>query len=610
MAAQTPSVRRFGGSLPILRGITFALLMVAALVAMPFYPVPLVWLIAIVCGVAAVFVPIAAVIVFVVALFLPLAAVNLFVAAIVLLAGVATCALLAEHDGTVFLVIALAVAATAVRAEWVLPIIAGYLLGVTEGASTAVAACVVIELIGLALGRPVLGVTVTGGAVNVMGSLLARGPVNPLAFAWVRGAVAHVWPSVTSTVGSAMRTKYLVLLIAQPALWGVAAALVGAARDQVLAGERSRVVFGPLLAAAGAVALGAASGVLLTVMGAPVPAQLLTIASLEACVLAAIWALVWEGVFKAVPPVAPVVPDAAAAATGVMARQAVEEADVDDLLRTIAQTEQQLARHYVHATILISDVQGFSTLTHQDGSLESARAIQEQRDLLLPVVEYYGGSGKSAGGDGLLATFGGPAPAVAAAVDMQRVLAARNQGPHAGRALLVRIGLAEGEVVVDRDGRPFIGDALNVAARVMSLARGGQIYVADAVCDAATTPTAYFGAFDLKNIAEPVRVSEVLWAEGQQPMPPEVAGAKGRATPQAAQDVVEVAPCAPEPATASGTGMDPAAPPSEPAPDPAAGAGTGPAPSAPPAGPASAAPAAGPAPPAQPPEPPRPDPGS
>ncbi len=172
---------------------------------------------------------------------------------------------------------------------------------------------------------------------------------------------------------------------------------------------------------------------------------------------------------------------------------------------------------------MITDMKSFSAMTEQDGSVLTAKAIQRHRDLLLPVIEKYHGCGKSTGGDGLVAAFDVRSDALAAAAEMQRMLSAYNAEHHGERDLLVRIGIAQGEVVLDRHGRPFIGAALNLAARVMNLADGGQAFstaiVASAAPEAGVT-VASLGDFELKNIAKPVEVVEILWAEGQQPRPP------------------------------------------------------------------------------------------
>ena len=106
---------------------------------------------------------------------------------------------------------------------------------------------------------------------------------------------------------------------------------------------------------------------------------------------------------------------------------------------------------------------------------------------------------------------------------MQQALAEHNAEHPGEREIWVRMGLASGEVVLDNGGRPFIGAALNLAARVMNLADGGQVFATgDVAAEAAQAGlvSRSFGDFELKNIAKPVEVVEILWAEGQEPQRP------------------------------------------------------------------------------------------
>ena len=156
---------------------------------------------------------------------------------------------------------------------------------------------------------------------------------------------------------------------------------------------------------------------------------------------------------------------------------AAEDEDVDELLRLIATAEEKVATQYTSVkTVLITDMKSFSPMTEEYGSALTAKAVQRHRDLLLPAIQRHGGQGKPAGGDGLIAAFDDAATAVAAAIEMQQVLAEHNRNHPYERDMTVRIGIAYGEVVLDRGGRPFIGNALNVAARIMNLADGGQAF--------------------------------------------------------------------------------------------------------------------------------------
>jgi adenylate cyclase len=179
-------------------------------------------------------------------------------------------------------------------------------------------------------------------------------------------------------------------------------------------------------------------------------------------------------------------------------------------------------------------------MTEEEGSFVTAKAVQRHRDLLLPLIEARSGMGKSTGGDGLIASFESAQDAVCASIEMQQALKRYNAEHPREREILVRVGIADGEVVLDRGGRPFIGAALNLAARVMSLGDGGQVLVTRAIATKTKDPnviTSSHGEFELKNIALPVEVIEVLWHDGQAPCDP-----RTLTTPKPQEEAVPAAP--------------------------------------------------------------------
>jgi class 3 adenylate cyclase len=57
----------------------------------------------------------------------------------------------------------------------------------------------------------------------------------------------------------------------------------------------------------------------------------------------------------------------------------------------------------------------------------------------------------------------------------------------------------------------------------MNLGDGGQVLTTQQMIEASRDPglrTHPHGAYELKNIAEPVQIIEILWAEGQKPLEP------------------------------------------------------------------------------------------
>jgi class 3 adenylate cyclase len=250
------------------------------------------------------------------------------------------------------------------------------------------------------------------------------------------------------------------------------------------------------------------------------PSGVLALQAAISVLIAALGAVVWDRAFRISQPAA----TQGAADRAELRGMSAEDADVDELLRLIATAEDKIAnQHTTHGVVMITDMKSFSRMTEEEGSFVTAKAVQRHRDLLLPVIESHGGKGKSTGGDGLVATFDSAEEAVCAAREMQQTLERHNAAHGNEREILVRVGIAEGEVVLDKGGRPFIGAALNVAARVMSLGDGGQVLVTRDIASKTKTPDVVMvshGEFELKNISQRVEVLEVLWRDGQSPCDP------------------------------------------------------------------------------------------
>ena len=121
------------------------------------------------------------------------------------------------------------------------------------------------------------------------------------------------------------------------------------------------------------------------------------------------------------------------------------------------------------AAVLAADVVGFSSMMerNEEGTLARLKALQ--RDLLEPRVSAHHGRVVKTTGDGMLATFDGPARALYCAAAIRR--AANRAGLH------MRAGAHVGEVeLVGRDVR---GVAVHEAARIMGAAAEDEILVSD-----------------------------------------------------------------------------------------------------------------------------------
>ena len=439
-----------------------------------------------------------------VSLSIPVVAAQPLLGVGMLIAGVAAVRYVGAGGGRVFLIIALALAGTQLGFVWAAAALAGYLLGAGEGALAAAVACVVLEAVGVAVGKPNLGITLTGGPAQALVSF-AHAPDNLLSPEWLRITIGNMGTkTVDATFAGFSHISRPAALVIQPALWAMGAVLAGwfgsiARRERSLGRSLLAVALGVSVPALGSI-------IMRSVMKLPQDWAGFGVATASSLVVAVGAVYAWERYLVAETPVR----DASRSTV------AGEDADVDELLRLIATAEDKLTtQHTTSCVVMITDMKSFSRMTEEDGSVATAKSIQRHRDLLVPIIERHGGHGKSTGGDGLVASFESGTDSLAAAAEMQRTLASHNAAHPNEREIWVRIGIASGEIVLDKRGRPFIGAALNLAARIMNLADGGQVYVADAVAAGADREAAdlhALGAFKLKNITEPIEITELLWA--------------------------------------------------------------------------------------------------
>ena len=504
--------------LRLIRVVLFGLVTWITLSALFFRPTGVALFVAVIVGAIAYFSPDVAVLAFVLSAALPLIAFNALLGLLFLILGVAGVQYFGSDGGGVFAVVATAFVLAWLGPVWAVPVVAGYVLGASGGALASVVACLVLQVAGLVFGHPSFGLVQTGGAETAIVALSAKAaPDNLLTFAWVVPAFKDIsGASTKQLLTQLVQIRNIGFFIFQPIIWGLGAAM--AARLKRPSSDPRQLVFGVGAAVAGVAVLALGTIAAFAIFGLPPDYAGFATQAAISTVIAAIAIVVGDRVFRVVPPptAQPASAPARAAAAGTMA---ADDADVDELLRMIATAEEKIAtEHTQNAVVMITDMKSFSKMTEEEGSVVTAKAIQRHRDLLIPVIESNHGRGKSTGGDGLVASFSTSDDALRAAVAMQCALEKHNKTHPHERDITIRVGIASGEVVLDKGGRPFIGAGLNLAARVMNLGDGGQIMVTRAVIEGgkhADVHSHSHGEFSLKNIARPVEVFEVLWYDDQ-----------------------------------------------------------------------------------------------
>src|SRR5918911_3014531 len=176
-------------------------------------------------------------------------------------------------------------------------------------------------------------------------------------------------------------------------------------------------------------------------------------------------------------------------------------------------------------TFLIADVRGYTRFTAEQGDEAAARLASRFATLMREGVDAHGGQVLELRGDEALAVFGSARQALRAAVAVQASFADATAA-NPVLPLAVGMGLDAGEAVPVEGG--YRGGALNLAARLCSLAGPGEVFASAEVVHLARVVEGLRyverGQVQLKGLAAPVRVLHVL-PEGAVPatLPPLVA---------------------------------------------------------------------------------------
>ncbi|MBN1857812.1 adenylate/guanylate cyclase domain-containing protein [Candidatus Bipolaricaulota bacterium] len=131
--------------------------------------------------------------------------------------------------------------------------------------------------------------------------------------------------------------------------------------------------------------------------------------------------------------------------------------------------------------VMFSDIRGFSSFTAREGDDAASRLSQRHVRLLRDRIVQGGGVLIKTLGDGIMAAFASSDEAVDTAIAVQRAIRLENRAAYGDEDIDVGIGISFGSpVMMDGD---LIGHAVNLAQRISSEAKGGQILVSEPVCE-------------------------------------------------------------------------------------------------------------------------------
>ncbi len=213
-------------------------------------------------------------------------------------------------------------------------------------------------------------------------------------------------------------------------------------------------------------------------------------------------------------------------------RLALERYLAPEVVEMIAANPQQVqlgGRNQV-VTILFADIRGFTAIAERLEPQKIVELLNEFFTRVTDVIFDFGGTMDKYLGDGVLAVFGAPISksndaltAVRAAVAIQQLMQQLNRdaGARDWPELRVGIGLNTGAVTAANIGSPrrleytVVGDAVNVAARLMAHAAPGQILTTQATMKQLgdAFPTTALPPLLVKGKSEPLFVYAINWTE-------------------------------------------------------------------------------------------------
>lgn len=152
-----------------------------------------------------------------------------------------------------------------------------------------------------------------------------------------------------------------------------------------------------------------------------------------------------------------------------------------DLFRT--QTIGEGGLRLKNLTILFTDLQASTALYERVGDLRALQLVREHFDRLHAVVGRHRGALVKTIGDAVMAAFGEPERALAAAAGMNRAVRKIDAD---GETLRVNVGIHSGPCIAIQTNHQidYFGSAVNTAARVQGAAKGGEILVTDEIWSA------------------------------------------------------------------------------------------------------------------------------
>ncbi len=166
------------------------------------------------------------------------------------------------------------------------------------------------------------------------------------------------------------------------------------------------------------------------------------------------------------------------------------------------------------ATIMMADVVGYSRMMGESEE-RTVRMLRGHREVFDALLKAHRGRIFNTAGDAILAEFPSAVEAVRCATEIQSALRTRNEHFPEDQRMWFRIGINLGDVI--SQGTDLLGDGVNVAARIQTVAEPGGVCISGSVYDQIqnklTLQFKMMGERSFKNIAQPIRTFSISESE-------------------------------------------------------------------------------------------------
>jgi adenylate cyclase len=182
-------------------------------------------------------------------------------------------------------------------------------------------------------------------------------------------------------------------------------------------------------------------------------------------------------------------------------------------------------------TMLFSDIRGFTAMSEKQKATETVALLNEYFEVMVNILFRWNGTLDKYVGDEIMGLFGALVPmedapwhAVQCAIEMQAALRDFNdrRAQQGLEQIEIGIGINTGMVVCGAIGSPLtmqytvIGDAVNVASRLCSVAKKGQIIISETTFAAVTDKVHWIPLepTKLKGKNQHVRIYNIIGRKG------------------------------------------------------------------------------------------------